>query len=933
MSKENIVTLNFIPSLNLTPSSEQLVIINNLLNHKHVIVQAVAGAGKTTLALILATLSKKRILHLTYNKELQEDNKKKIDEAGLSDYIKSYTIHGLANMIALQNRLNGVYDDVSLKHFLEHNWTINNFNFDYVIIDEVQDADTYMMLFFKRLYETLNQQPTVLVVGDQKQMLYGLKGASSSHLLYFDQFLNLPMVHLGLKTSFRLPINTCNILNEAFLKKDLLVGTKNTGGMYIYAFKQQPRENSYTYKQETNKKINQLVLSYIKQKITTEQANYDDFFILGFSIKSNDFKSLENYLTNHDLPVYYPLEEANASNTKGSKSEIKNKIVFCSINQAKGRERKYVILPFFDVTSYNKWLQNEITAKTFKQDIPNLHYVALTRATRETIVLLNNSLVPNYITQQNPSLKKTNNLMPYINYQTLLTSKNVTVFNREALIMPKNMYQFTPTLFKQHEIYSEQTINTLTSYLPRTVLDPLSKLIKQKANFHMLNDYKLNLKQDLSINDTSYRSIVNLLNSFYLFQNYLSQYYVSNFQANWTYLLKLINNQLTYLNFNTTCLTYFKNHQAEINKDFTSWWNHTPVPYKLMVCCLALAIKTKIYSIAQLPAFTWLDDFKQLDVANQLFNQFNLNTGNSEISFYYEISHLVKEQFNETITCFIDHKAVTLTNIITLDPNIFHPNWHIKLKTRISLLTNNQLFNFNASDKISDESLIKTSLDLYVLYRFKWSIQTSLNDAKSYFLTKAKPEQIAQADTYTNIFSKQNNLKELLKFAMAYNSHNSTFLSAKNWHELMDLRQTLNTDWLNFLDVNPWLTSTNLTGFVLNYFSGSWYEIKDQDVNDITILSTLLKNKLKNDDLDAPLSIKLNEFETLNEEINTHLKNSTAIALDDLLQLDLSKDANTLLQTPIFKEEVDYSWLSNKDDDYDHNLDKINYNDDNENAI
>lgn len=32
MSKENSVTSNFIPSLNLTPSSEQLVIINNLLN-------------------------------------------------------------------------------------------------------------------------------------------------------------------------------------------------------------------------------------------------------------------------------------------------------------------------------------------------------------------------------------------------------------------------------------------------------------------------------------------------------------------------------------------------------------------------------------------------------------------------------------------------------------------------------------------------------------------------------------------------------------------------------------------------------------------------------------------------------------------------------------------------------------------------------------
>ena len=56
---------------NLIPSNEQQSIIDCIINQQHVIGDAVAGAGKSTLVLSLAQSTPKRILQLTYNKSLK----------------------------------------------------------------------------------------------------------------------------------------------------------------------------------------------------------------------------------------------------------------------------------------------------------------------------------------------------------------------------------------------------------------------------------------------------------------------------------------------------------------------------------------------------------------------------------------------------------------------------------------------------------------------------------------------------------------------------------------------------------------------------------------------------------------------------------------------------------------------------------------------
>ena len=62
-------------------SGEQIDILNEVKNGKNVIVDAVAGTGKTTLILGIAKeLYNKRILQVTYNAALRKDVEQRVHE-------------------------------------------------------------------------------------------------------------------------------------------------------------------------------------------------------------------------------------------------------------------------------------------------------------------------------------------------------------------------------------------------------------------------------------------------------------------------------------------------------------------------------------------------------------------------------------------------------------------------------------------------------------------------------------------------------------------------------------------------------------------------------------------------------------------------------------------------------------------------------------
>ena len=78
------------------PSEEQQIIIDEIRNGNNVIVDACAGSGKSTTILSCAIkIPYKTILQTTYNNQLRQEIKSKIEELRLKN-IKVYTYHCIA---------------------------------------------------------------------------------------------------------------------------------------------------------------------------------------------------------------------------------------------------------------------------------------------------------------------------------------------------------------------------------------------------------------------------------------------------------------------------------------------------------------------------------------------------------------------------------------------------------------------------------------------------------------------------------------------------------------------------------------------------------------------------------------------------------------------------------------------------------------------
>lgn len=226
--------------LQLEPSEEQLYILMNLLEGKNVLVNAVAGSGKTTLVVMLGILvkyyhSNQLVIHLTYNRALNEDNKAKMTKHKLKNVVKSYTFHGFAKNISTNDKENynfyktilgdkkgiKIVTDTDLDEFSKHDYNLlSNCIPNFLIIDEAQDLNKFKCAFVKQFYDKLPIKPIILVIGDEAQAIYQYTGANQVYVTDFDTIFNIPMIRADLKKSFRLPNELAKTLNKFFIKKD-----------------------------------------------------------------------------------------------------------------------------------------------------------------------------------------------------------------------------------------------------------------------------------------------------------------------------------------------------------------------------------------------------------------------------------------------------------------------------------------------------------------------------------------------------------------------------------------------------------------------------------------------------------------------------------------------------------------------------------------
>lgn len=351
----------------IPPPSEEQVEIVKAIKDNNVIVDAIAGSGKTTTILhISEAYPDRRILLLTYNARLKKETRVKTHIDFPNVECHSYHSFGFRYYSELCSR------DIGIDHVLKNNIKANaKLKYDIIVIDEAQDMSPLLYAFVCKVYFENAVRARLCVVGDKNQCIFRFKEADDRYIQYAQELFSFApynWVNLSLSTSYRVNKQIASFVN-AMMNTTRIPNTvrDNPGKEVRYLIK-----DAYTRGPKCdNVAIVKAMLEYYK---------YDDIFILAPSLRSTStpVRSLANTLSQLGIPVFVPSDVNEALSDKVTRG----KITFATFHQVKGLERKVVIIFNFDesyIQFYNKTCDPNVC--------PNELYVAMTRAKEKLIVI------------------------------------------------------------------------------------------------------------------------------------------------------------------------------------------------------------------------------------------------------------------------------------------------------------------------------------------------------------------------------------------------------------------------------------------------------------------------------------------------------------------------------------------------------------------
>jgi hypothetical protein len=356
----------------LYPASAEQQVIIDTIKDKNIIVNAVAGSGKTTTCLHIAkAYADWNILLLTYNAKLKAETRERIKLQGLTN-ITAHNYHAFC----LANYVSACHNETHLKQALLCE-PRKPFYYDLIIVDESQDmTEIYCSLVKKILNYKGNyidiEIPRLLLLGDVRQAIYDFMGADSRYLTLADKiYTGREFVRLSLSVSYRLTPPMCDFMNKCVLGKQVMTSGK-TGNFHKPRYIMQDTYDSVR------------ILNVIVDLLTEYEP--EDIFILAYSIRQNgSFQSpvvkLEHLIKRDsrtkNVPVFAPV-----SDEERLKDEVMcGKLTFSTFHQAKGLERKVVIIMGADDSQYKYYMRDEKS-----RECPNILYVAMTRAIERLIL-------------------------------------------------------------------------------------------------------------------------------------------------------------------------------------------------------------------------------------------------------------------------------------------------------------------------------------------------------------------------------------------------------------------------------------------------------------------------------------------------------------------------------------------------------------------
>jgi hypothetical protein len=382
------------------PSEEQLQILEMVKKGHNVVGDCVAGAGKTTSVLMLAhALPEKQILQITYNSQLKAEVRTKVQSEHLTN-IEIHTYHSLV----VRYYDNHGYDDVHIRKVVTGNARPKASlpRADILVIDEAQDMTFLYYRLIRKFLGDLTTAPQLVVLGDKYQGIYKFKDADPRYLLLSHAIWQKSFVPVSLSTSYRVTNPIAAYVNEVMLGHERIKAAKAGPPVQHY------RCNLFA----ANKIVGPVLLSLLREGSVAPE----DIFILAPSISNSrqPVRLLENVLVENGIGCYFP----SSDEQKLGEEVMAGKVVFSTFHQAKGRERKVVVVYGFDKSYFSFYAKD-----ANPDECPETLYVAVTRAKSLLILLENEQCGPL------PFLKPVAPAAPFVN---LWGTEGVVVKTRET---------------------------------------------------------------------------------------------------------------------------------------------------------------------------------------------------------------------------------------------------------------------------------------------------------------------------------------------------------------------------------------------------------------------------------------------------------------------------------------------------------------------
>lgn len=566
-------------------SIEQNNIIQQLLLNNNVVVDSVAGSGKTTCNLHIAShFNNMNILLLTYNSKLKLETREKATKLGIGN-IEVHSYHSFC--VKYYDR-QCFTDTIIIKLIKNKKTPLKPFIFDLIVLDESQDITSlYYELICKIYKDNKNKNTQICIFGDKKQSIFDFNGADQRFIEYATELFNFNSynwITCNLPVSFRITYEMSLFINTCLLKEDRIISTKITTNKPRYII-------CNTFGDYGDSRTLKEVKYYFDLGY-----NPDDIFILAPSVKNRNspVRILENQIKREmpNVMVYVPTSD----DEKLDEELLQGKIIFSTFHQTKGLERKVVIIFGVD-NSYFEYFK-----KDANQGIcPNELYVATTRGIDHL------TLFHHYQNEYLPFIDKTNiPVYCHFEYKKIFVKPNPN----------NNVHVPTPT-----------SITDIFKFLPGKIIDECFNQLEITQNSkYIINKINIPLKTS---NDKTTESVseitgiaipsmieLKLTNKMSIFQTLIYNNFETSVINNYTGCLIKLNNKPKLKKHNLNDMNIQQLTPEELLY-ISNCWNTSKNGY--------------LFKIYQITNYNWLPQ-KKLDECINRLTELNISI-NSEFEY------------------------------------------------------------------------------------------------------------------------------------------------------------------------------------------------------------------------------------------------------------------------------------------------------------